>query len=294
MNALTHEQAIRYLHEATYHLSVDQQSDLATHLAECDACRAYADQLRTLQPRLSQALRARHYAHAPEPSETTQAILQTKRRSVMRKQVLVILGTTVVAAVTMIAVLSTRIPSQPLTGAQEVMSPTPTTLPSPTPTPTALPTSTPLPSPLATLNPFQSPLLPTGTDRFEPNNDFDQATPIDLNTKYDQINFAMSAATAGDWDNDFFKVRIKPGMSLTCRTLGLSAGTDTNLILYDIDRNGIAGQDDVDRTQGDLSSSVTYKATYEGWLYVLVGEGFSRSPAEAQQATYSLECSTNK
>jgi hypothetical protein len=87
---------------------------------------------------------------------------------------------------------------------------------------------------------------------------------------------------------------VKPGMLITCHTLDLSPGTDTNLILYDGDRNGIAGNDDVDRAMSDLSSSVSYTVTYEGWLYALVGEGFSHSPAEAQQAAYSLECSTNK
>jgi len=38
----------------------------------------------------------------------------------------------------------------------------------------------------------------------------------------------------------------------------LTPGTDTNLILYDNDRNGINGNDDVNRAGGDLSSSVSY------------------------------------
>lgn len=292
MNALSHEQAIELLHEAASYLSAEQRAALAAHLAECDQCRVYADQLNQLQPVLLRALRTRRYASTSEPGATTQAILQHKRRSVMRKQVIAILGTATVAVIAMIAVFSTRIPSQPTTGVQLVASATPTTIPSPTPT--VLPTATPLPSPLTIANPFQSPLLLAGADRFEPNDNFDQATTIALNVKYDQLNFAMLNSSTPNWDNDFFKVRVKPGMLITCHTLDLSPGTDTNLILYDNSQNGIAGQDDVDRAAGDLSSSVTYTVTYEGWLYVLVGEGFNRSSAETQQATYSLECSTSK
>jgi hypothetical protein len=92
------------------------------------------------------------------------------------------------------------------------------------------------------------------------------------------------------WDNDFFKARVKPGMLVTCRTLDLTPGTDTNLILYDVNRNGITGQDDFNRAAGDLSSSVSYYVTYEGWLYGLVGEGFHRPQSEQAGASYSYEC----
>ena len=73
MNALAHEQAIRLLHEAAQHLSVDQQAGLAAHLAECEHCRVYADRINTLQPLLTQALRTRRYAHVSESAETAQA-----------------------------------------------------------------------------------------------------------------------------------------------------------------------------------------------------------------------------
>lgn len=198
----------------------------------------------------------------------------------MRKQAIAIIGTIVVAAFALMVVSSTRTSTQSWAGAQIVATATPTIVPSPTPT--RLPTATPLPSPL----------LPTGVDRFEPNDDFEQATLIDANVKYDQLNFAMLTPSADGWDSDYFKVRVKPDMLITCRTSDLSAGTDTNLILYDKDRNGIEGNDNIDPAKTDLSSSVTYSSTYEGWLYILVGEGVSRTPAEAQRATYSLECAT--
>ncbi len=160
-----------------------------------------------------------------------------------------------------------------------------------TPTPTPSQTATP-PTPTSTTGPSPTPYAGApNVDRFEPNNDFDTATTIGLNVKYDNLNFVQwDANDTGGWDNDFFRVRVKPGMLVTCRTSDLKPGTDTNLILYDDSRNGITGNDDVNRAAGDLSSSVTYYVTYEGWLYGLVGEGFHRSPAEQAATGYSYGC----
>jgi len=97
-------------------------------------------------------------------------------------------------------------------------------------------------------------------------------------------------ANSDEWDNDFFKVRVKAGHARLRAHARLKPGTDTNLILYDASQNGINGSDDVNRAAGDLSSSVTYYVTYEGWLYALVGEGFSRSASEQAGTGYSLEC----
>ncbi|HZY45682.1 MAG TPA: hypothetical protein VFF70_13130, partial [Anaerolineae bacterium] len=94
----------------------------------------------------------------------------------------------------------------------------------------------------------------------------------------------------GSWDNDFFKVRVKPGMLITCKTSALSAGTDTNLILYDESHNGINGSDDLNLAGGDLSSAVTYYVTYEGWLYALVGQGFNVPQNLEASYTYNFEC----
>jgi hypothetical protein len=125
---------------------------------------------------------------------------------------------------------------------------------------------------------------------FEPNNNFDEATTIGLNSKYANLNFVQWDVNSEEWDNDFFKLRVKPGMLVTCRTFDLKPGTDTNLILYDTNLNGINGNDDVNRAAGDLSSTVTTYITYEGWLYALVGEGFSRPVSEQAGAGYSFEC----
>jgi hypothetical protein len=155
--------------------------------------------------------------------------------------------------------------------------------------PTVTPSRT--PSPTGTIGPTPTPYAGApNSDQFEPNNSFDTATTIGLSSKYSNLNFVQWDVKSRDWDNDFFRVRVKPGMLVTCRTLDLQPGTDTNLILYDNNLNGINGNDDVNRAAGDLSSSVTFFITYEGWLYSLVGEGFSRPVSEQANTGYSFEC----
>jgi len=151
----------------------------------------------------------------------------------------------------------------------------------PTPTSTSTPgagepTNTPIP----------------GADVFEPNFNFDTAAGIGLNVKYTNLNFVPTLG--GTVDNDFFKLRVKRGMLVTCETLDLSAGTDTNMILYDNDRNGLAGNDDVDLLRGELRSRVTVSINYDGYLYVLVGQGYAVPDAQANQYTYSLQCTSGQ
>lgn len=144
--------------------------------------------------------------------------------------------------------------------------------PTPTPTGTATP---PPPTPRA------------GVDRFEPNHDFDHAATIAAGVTYDNLNFIpWGGATE---DNDFYKIWIKPGLLYTCETLNLAPGLDTNIIIYDHNRNGLGGNDDV--TPGDYRSRISYISTYEGWLYVLVGHGGRFPYSEVQNSTYSLRCS---
>jgi uncharacterized protein YkwD len=162
-------------------------------------------------------------------------------------------------------------------------------VPTPTPTPgkgTIIPTSAVSP----TSTPFAG---APNSDQFEPNNDFASATTLGLNVKISNLNFVQyfPSDDPSTWDNDYFKVRIKPEMLITCRTLELSPGADTTLILYDNNQSKIDESDDVDHTAGDFSSAVTYRATYDGWLYALVSEGFHRPVAEEATARYSFECS---
>lgn len=164
-----------------------------------------------------------------------------------------------------------------------------------TPTPTRTPTATGSPEP--------GPTPVTGYDQFEPNPDFEHATTIGLGVQYKNLNFVPYTPWAGHWeDNDFFKLRVKPGLLVKCETLDLSSGTDTNIILYSeaqanecgrrpVDQcQGLAGNDDVNTAAGDFRSQVWYFATYEGWLYILVGQGHPVPLEEASKYTYSFQC----
>lgn len=149
----------------------------------------------------------------------------------------------------------------------------PTATPTPTPTPTGTATPPP-PTPLS------------GIDRFEPNYDFDHAATIAPNVTYDNLNFIpWGGATE---DNDFYKLWVKPGLLYTCETLNLDPGVDTNIIIYDHNRNPLGGNDDV--TLGDYRSRISYLSSYIGWLYVLVGHGGRLPYAEVQRSNYSLRC----
>jgi hypothetical protein len=132
-----------------------------------------------------------------------------------------------------------------------------------------------------------------GADRFEPNFDFDRAGLIALNVKVTNLNFVPSAiADPYSRDDDWFKVWVKPGLLVTCETLDLAPGVDTNLILFDNNRNTIGGNDDKNRADGDFGSRVSYYVTYEGYLYLDVGQPFAPLPNEVGGFTYSVQCFT--
>lgn len=137
----------------------------------------------------------------------------------------------------------------------------------------------PAPEPTATLGPGAN----ASADSCEENADFDHACIIATN-KAVKFNFVPPY---GGVDNDYFKLRIKPGYNYECFTSDLDAGVDPNMIVYDQNRNGVGGNDDV--KPGDLNSYFAYYATYEGWLYVLVGYG-DRTPSDIYNSSYTLEC----
>jgi hypothetical protein len=116
------------------------------------------------------------------------------------------------------------------------------------------------------------------------NHDFDHACIIssDVSEK-----FSFVPPPYGGSDNDFFKVWVKPALLYECYTSNLSPGVDPNMILYDHNRNAIGGNDD--RAPGDFNSYLSYYATYEGWLYVLVGYG-DRTPTNVSNSDYTLVC----
>ncbi len=152
--------------------------------------------------------------------------------------------------------------------------------PGPSPTPTALPpTSTPFP----------------GTpDRYEYNGDFDHAALIAPNVMYDNLNFVPSQPLSpNDTDNDYFRLPVKQGIYYTCQSLTLAPGVDTNIIIYNQDRVGIGGNDDIspeERAKGNFASRFSWLASYTGSAYILVGEVNPPRANEAGSHTYSLRC----
>jgi hypothetical protein len=116
------------------------------------------------------------------------------------------------------------------------------------------------------------------------NYDFDHACVISADVS-EEFNFVPPPY--GGSDNDFLKIWVKPGLLFKCGTSKLSAGVDPNMILYDHNRNTIGGNDDVE--PGNFNSYMAYYATYEGWMYLLVGTG-DRTPPNVSDSDYTLRC----
>jgi hypothetical protein len=116
------------------------------------------------------------------------------------------------------------------------------------------------------------------------NYDFDHACVIPANVSEE---FNLVPPPYGGSDNDFLKIWVKPGLLFKCGTSKLSAGVDPNMILYDHNRNTIGGNDDVE--PGNFNSYMAYYATYEGWMYLLVGTG-DRTPPNLSDSNYTLRC----
>jgi len=129
-----------------------------------------------------------------------------------------------------------------------------------------------------------TPVSPTsGVDDCEDNSNFERACVIAADQSY---TFNLIPPFGGT-DNDYYKIWVKPGFIFKCATSDLSPGVDPNMIVYDKDLNGIGGNDDVE--VGDYNSAFSYYATYEGWLYVLVGTG-DRTPSDLDNSNYTLLC----
>ena len=132
--------------------------------------------------------------------------------------------------------------------------------------------------------------LPTGTrvpgaDICEYNGDFDFACLIGAGDVLD-MNFVPIWGEGPD--NDFYRIWVKPGLAYTCETFDLSSVNDTNMILYDQHRNGLAGNDD--KVLGDFGSLLTWVPNYTGWLFILVGPVAPPSYEDSFLYTYSLQC----
>jgi hypothetical protein len=140
-------------------------------------------------------------------------------------------------------------------------------------------------TPTATATPLPTGTRVPGADACEPNPAFEAACLIGAGDSYD-LNFVPLIGEGPD--NDFFRLWMKAGLSYTCETFSLGSVNDTNMILYDQNKNGIAGNDD--KAPGDKGSLVSFSSPYTGWLYVLVGPHAPPEYALSYLYTYSLRC----
>jgi hypothetical protein len=85
-------------------------------------------------------------------------------------------------------------------------------------------------------------------------------------------------------DHDYYRFWVKPGF-YTCETSNLSPVNDTNIILYNQDRAGLAGSQ-----QDTRESVVSTFIGYTGWLYALVGPVVPIDYEESHRYTYSFRC----
>ncbi len=148
--------------------------------------------------------------------------------------------------------------------------------------------------------PTLTPIVPTPTsfpgtaDRLEYNGSFDYASLIAPGTKIDGLNFVpINPSSSPDTDNDYFKLPVKQGVFYTCETDDLGGGADTNIIVYNGDRVGIGGNDDIsadERSKGNFRSRFSWLSSYTGNAYVLVGQVNPTGASESGGRTYSLRC----
>ena len=144
--------------------------------------------------------------------------------------------------------------------------------------PTATPTQTAIPS--------TDPCDTNGNNNFS----FDTACLLVADAAADTYDFVP--VNRNVQDNDYFRMWVRQGNFYPCLTDALGPFNDTNLIIYDQNRQGIAGNNDRDPVAGDIRSEVTYYATYTGWLYLLVGPVYPPEYNLASQYTYTFACTS--
>jgi hypothetical protein len=123
------------------------------------------------------------------------------------------------------------------------------------------------------------------TDAYENNGNFDIAALIETG-KAVSADFVPPIPPGPD--NDYYALWIKPNIYYTCETDVAGSPADTNMILYDANYIGLAGNDD--KATGDLGSKVSYYSTYTGWLYILVGAYNPPPYDESPLYTYTMLC----
>jgi hypothetical protein len=140
--------------------------------------------------------------------------------------------------------------------------------------------------PAATASPTPGPGADPKIDGCEDNLDFEHACVLSVN-QGQTFNFVPPYGKGPD--NDFFKIWVKSGLHFRCQTSDLSPGVDPNMIVFTGPSwdQALGGNDDIEK--GNYNSTFSYYATYDGWLYVLVGTG-DRTPPDVYDSDYTLRC----
>ncbi len=151
---------------------------------------------------------------------------------------------------------------------------------------------TPTPNPTHTLTPVAPTSTaratwPSGYDAYEPNYSFELATTIAPGLNYNCNFMPWGGATV---DNDYFKIRVKPGLQLTCETSNLDPGVDPRMVFYSGPGEGYFLMANDDLALGNFNSRLSYYASFEGWLYILVGQGDRMDIRDAAQSAYTVRC----
>ena len=94
-----------------------------------------------------------------------------------------------------------------------------------------------------------------------------------------------------NFDNDFFRIRVKPGLQLTCETSDLDPGVDPRMVMYQGPGEAyfVAANDDIDL--GNFNSRLSFYSTFEGYVYLLVGQGNRMDAWDTVSSDYTLSCS---
>lgn len=166
----------------------------------------------------------------------------------------------------------------------EAATPTPTHTATPTNTPTNTPEPTNTPQPDV---PTPRPTWRSGFDQYEPNFDFSLATTLAPGLDYTMNFIPWGTASI---DNDFLKIRVKPRLQLTCETSDLDPGVDPRMVFYrgPSESEFIAANDDIEL--GNFNSRLSYYANYEGYVYILIGQGERMAARDTVESEYTVRC----
>lgn len=128
-----------------------------------------------------------------------------------------------------------------------------------------------------------------GGDECEFNSTRETACEIGIGESIQGLTF--EPVLGSSQDTDFYRLWMKPNITYTCETFIVTSITDTNMIF--LDQNGNDFQPNLgndDKEPGDLGSKLSYRSTYTGWLYILIGPVNPPAVEDSSGHVYDLQC----